>query len=189
MTAPSSNLAELTPIKLEPDRLLNDWNSIVSNNSIEWKFRIYANELTPYFQSLVDSIKECIQLEPKNYIFQVFDKDLYNEKKYLDIVHKDVDRSSCITIPILFNIMEPIMFYDDIPDFKPEEYRKLNKPWPAKPIQIGKYSKEHPTLVNLQTLHNVRLFDDTSPRVLFQLSFDMDYNTMIDRNPDLWRFI
>ena len=189
MTDRLSNLAELTSIRLDSNRLIDDSNLFVSNNQIDWDFRIYPKELTPYFQTLVDSIKELMQLEPKNYIFQVFDKDLYNQKKYLDIVHKDADRESCITIPILFNKLEPIMFYDDIPDCNPQEYRKLNKPWPVKPCQIGRYSEEHPTLVNLQTLHNVRILDKISPRVLFQLSFDLGFREIVDRNPDLWRFI
>jgi hypothetical protein len=187
-----SNLAELISVDIDTSILASEWQSYKdeNRNSINWKFRVFLeyDVLPDFLKSLADKIYDIIKKHPKNFILQVYDKELFDHKKFLDIVHKDVDRQTCITIPVLYNTIEPIVFYNDNPDIQPESYKTLNKPWPDKPIQKACYSKNHPTLVNLQTLHNVRIFDD-SPRILFQLSYDIGYASMIDENPSIWRYV
>jgi|694.fasta_scaffold17442_18 hypothetical protein len=187
----SKNLAELIPINIDPS-IKTEWDLLVDNNrSLEWDWRTFVGEnvLGLYFKSLVDDIVKTINIEPKNILVQVFDPSLYNEKEYLKIVHRDVDRLSCITIPLKFHVMEPIMFYEDIPGLGYEQIKKEKRTWPEKPSQIANYSQNHPTLVNVNRLHNVRLLDLTSPRILFQLSFDESFDEIIHKNPDIWRII
>ena len=185
----TSNLCELTSVTLDKDSLNVECLNYLNDNSGDinnYRINIEFDRLSRSLKELALKIYDTIRVEPKNYLIQVSDMHLFKHKKFLDIVHKDVDRQSCITIPIKYNIMEPIMFYDDIPDIQPEEYRKLGKPWPAKPVQILNYSQKHPTLVNLQKLHSVRIIDNTSPRILFQLSYDIPYFDIIDINPSVW---
>ena len=193
MSQELTNLAELTTITIDKHELQSAWNSFVDENSnqLDWGFRVMIdyNHLSYYFKNLLGSILEVVDAKPKNYMFQVFDKRLYDKKYQLNIVHKDVDRLSCITIPLTYNVMEPVMFYKDIPDINPEEYKKTGRPWPEKPIQIARYSDKHPTLVNVNNLHNVRVLEEISPRVLLQISFDCSFDNIIDKNPTIWRVI
>ena len=191
MSLKQSNLAELLPIDISGDELHNHWEDFIltHKDSISWDFRVVLNKdmFSNYFRTLLESINDVIKEVPKYYMLQIFDKRLYPHKKFLNIIHKDVDRQSCITLPLIYNLMEPVLFYDDIPGLSPEEHRKTGLPWPGKPCQVARYSNNHPTLVNVQNLHNVRVLDETSPRVLLQLSFDSSFDDIINKNPSLWR--
>ena len=188
-----NSLAELTSIKIDRLAIETEWESFLSHNrnNIDWDFRVLLelDSFSDYFKTLLNSVCDIVQEAPKYYMLQVFDRNLFTQKQQLNIVHKDVDRNSCITIPIIYNVMEPVMFYEDIPGLVQEEYRKTNMPWPEKPTKIGRYSENHPTLVNVQKLHNVRVLDNTSPRILLQLSFDASFDDMIEKNPAIWRII
>ena len=190
MSQRSINLAELTTIDIDTSELETAWNSFV-HEKIDWGFRVIVTTdmLCDYYKNLLEMITDFVEIKPKNYMLQIFDKRVYDKKFQLNIVHRDVDRLSCITIPLTYNVMEPVMFYNDIPDINPEEYKKFDLPWPEKPTQIARYSNKHPTLVNVNNLHNVRVLEESSPRVLLQMSFDCSFNSIIDRNPTVWRVI
>ena len=187
------NLAELLPVHVDYSELNDHWESFLDEHidSISWDFRVFitTDKFDDYVKHLIESIVDVVEEKPKNYMLQVFDKRLYKHKGFLNVIHKDVDRQSCITLPLAYNIMESVLFYKEIPDLSPEEHRKTHKPWPEKPCQVARYSANHPTLVNVQNLHNVRVLDETSPRVLLQLSFDSSFDDMINKNPSLWRII
>lgn len=181
-----SNLAELIPVTINKTYLEQSWNLFLKEYEgkvLSSNLRIFVeyDELPRYFKYLIDSITNYVSVKPKNYIFQV------TGKKILNIVHRDKDRNCCITIPILYNVMEPVMFYKDIYGLEPEQIRKLESSWPDKPYQISKYSEKHPTLVNIQTLHNVQIINEESPRILFQLSYDIGFDEMIHKNPSIWQ--
>ena len=187
------NLAELLPIHCVSNDLQNHWQQFLEHDKdkVAWDFRVYINDETLgiYFKRLIQSINDTIQLDPKYIMLQVFDKRLYKHKGFLNVIHKDVDRNSCITLPLTYAKHEPVLFYNEIEGIDPGEYRKTNLPWPEKPCQIAQYSDNHPTLVNVQNLHNVRVLDEVHPRILLQLSYDIGFDDMISRNPSLWRII
>jgi len=193
MSSKLHNLAELIPVDINCQELTTQWEMFLENhiNSINWDFRVFIQPdiLDDYFKNLLKCITDAVEEKPKYYMLQVFDTRLYKYKRFLNLAHKDVDRKSCITIPLSYNAMEAVLFYNDIPGLSPEEHRKTNLPWPEEPCQVAEYSQNHPTLVNVQNLHNVRVLDETSPRVLLQLSFDSTFDMMISRNPSLWRII
>jgi len=194
MSKKLNNIAELIPIQLDNVKLYECWETFLKHHkdSIEWQFRVIVkpNLFPDYVVNLLESICTAINQQPKNYILQVFDKGLFDYKTFLNVVHKDIDRQSCITLPIIYNQMESLLFYDDILGIDPGEYRKnYNKPWPEKPIQVCRYSTTHPTLVNVQKLHNVRVLDTVSPRILLQLSFDIGFYDLMEQNPCLWQVI
>lgn len=186
MTKIKSNLAELTPITLNNTYITQSWNIFLTQHESEISssnLRIFVeyDDLPKYFKYLIDSITNCISIKPKNYIFQV------SGKKILNVVHRDKDRNCCITIPIQYDPTETVLFYKDIYGLEPEQIRKLETSWPDKPYQISKYSEKHPTLVNIQTLHNVQIINEESPRILFQLSYDIGFDEMIHKNPSIWQ--
>jgi len=194
MSKKLNNIAELIPIQLDNVKLYECWETFLKHHkdSIEWQFRVIVkpNLFPDYVVNLLESICTAINQQPKNYILQVFDKGLFDYKTFLNVVHKDIDRQSCITLPIIYNQMESLLFYDDILGIDPGEYRKnYNKSWPEKPIQVCRYSTTHPTLVNVQKLHNVRVLDTVSPRILLQLSFDIGFYDLMEQNPCLWQVI
>jgi len=194
MSQKFDNLAELISIQIDSDKLSESYEHFLAKhkNSIKQEFRIVVepNLFDEYVVNTIESICAQINQKPKNYILQVFDKRVYNEKTFLNVVHKDIDRKSCITLPILYNPMESILFFKDIPEIDPKEYRKnIDQPWPEKPIQVARYSTNHPTLLNVQRLHNVRVLDKISPRILLQLSFDIGFDDLIKQNPSLWRIM
>jgi hypothetical protein len=191
MSSKLVNLAELLPVTINSRELTYQWENFLKDNiqNFVWDFRVFfqPKDLGDYFKTLIEAVTECIDEVPKYYMLQVFDKRLYKHKEFLNVIHKDADRKSCITIPLAYNIMESVLFYHEIPGLKPEEHRKTNKPWPEKPCQVAKYSDNHPTLVNVQNLHNVRVLDETSPRVLLQISYDKAFDDMITDNQSIWR--
>lgn len=178
-----NNLAALKTVEIDEVELLNEWhNQIAHSHSFEWKHRNYVpiSFFTEYFQSLLNQIIDEIGLEPKNILLQLHDKRLCDDKWYLKITHRDDDRLTCLTVPLVYSKLEPIRFYDD--SYMPVRGQD-NK---AKPVQTACYSKIHPTLVNVNNLHNVRVVDDGDPRVLLQISYDTHFDKIISKNPDKW---
>lgn len=174
-----NNLAELTDIRIYPDMLYIQWHRQIGYaRGHAWKNRNYVpiEFFTPYFQSLLDSVSNLIGEEPKNYVIQCHDTELIDEKWYLNIAHKDDDRKTCITIPLVYSKHETINFYDNETDIPVR-----GKPITAKPAQIGWYSEKHPTLVNVNNYHNVRVINTDSPRVLLQLSYDLTFEEIISK--------
>lgn len=188
----NNNIAELLPISIDNSLLMSAYGSFIENNkNISWDWRTFVSkeQLPTYLNQIAESIIELINVAPKNYLFQIHDPSVYifKEKKYLNMVHSDDDRKTCITIPILINGLEPVMFYKNIKNINFKDYKKSGKMWPEKPEKICKYSREHPNLVNVSKLHNVRVIDISNTRVLFQLSFDETFQDIIGKNPDIWK--
>ncbi len=183
------HLAELQNVDITTYDLESIWNDIGRSNIVwdSWRKFIDQDDLHPQLIKLVRTIVDSIKIEPKNLLIQIFDLKLHNQKDYLKVVHRDADRMSCITIPLKYNMHETIMFYDDIPGLEYEKVKHEHGIWPGKPVQVSRYSSTHPTLVNVNKLHNVRVMDFTSPRVLFQLSFEQSFHDLIDENPSIWR--
>lgn len=174
-----NNLAELLDICIDPIGLQVQWrNQIEYSQGFKWQERNYVEIefFTSYFQILLETVNDLINEEPKNYVLQCHDKSLIDNKWYLNIAHKDDDRKTCITIPLIYSRMETINFYDDDADIP-----KRGKHITAKPSQIGWYSEKHPTLVNVNNYHNVRVLSTDEPRVLLQLSYDLTFEEIISK--------
>lgn len=187
------SLAALENISIDIDRLCADWDHLYHNKikkqDYDWRITTDLGYFHDYTQYLFKSIISILGIEPKNYIIQITDSLNIKEKNSLSIVHKDDDRKSCITIPIYYNEFETIMFYEDDPKIDWRSFSKSRKQWPSKPVKLARYSANHPTLVNVNQLHNVRIMDKTSHRVLLQLSFDETFEDIINRNPEIWKLM
>lgn len=168
-----NNLAELLDVDIDPNLLYDEWlKQIEYSTGHAWKSRNYVglNFFTTYFQALLQEINNIVGEKPKNYIIQCHATSLIDSKWYLNIAHKDADRKTCITIPLAYSKLESINFYDDN-SILSNERKNFN----IKPSQIGRYSEKHPTLVNVNNYHNVRILDNKEPRVLLQLSYDLTF--------------
>ena len=175
-----NNLAELQDVSINIESLRESWEEqkILAGN-YEWKERNYVDLtfFTVYFQHLLLDIENILGEKPKNYIIQMHDpSNVINDKWYLNIAHKDDDRKSCINIPVYYNRMEPVNFYDDLTDI-PDR----GKPITATPNQIGQYSDHHPTLMNVNNYHNVRVIDESQPRIFIQMSYDITFDEFIKK--------
>ena len=174
-----NNLAELLDITIDNRVLQTEWYKQVSySQGYKWEARNYVefDFFTPYYQILLQSITDVIQEKPKDYLIQSHDTNLINDKWYLNIAHKDADRLTCITLPVFYNKMEPVNFYaDDI------EIPERGKPITAKPTQVGFYSENHPTIVNVNNFHNVRVLDISEPRILIQISYDISFDELVSK--------
>ena len=139
-----NNLAELTDIDIDLNVLRAEWSKqVVYQSGYNWQARNYVSFLffTVYYQQLLLSIEDIIGEKPKNYIIQMHDPKLVTNKWYLTDTHRDADRNTCITLPVYYNRMEPINFYNDVnevPGFRKDNSIK------AKPNQIAQYSEMHP---------------------------------------------
>lgn len=174
-----NNLAEILDIHINPDLLYLEWlKQIEYSHGYCWLERNYVEIefFTSYFQILLETVNDLINEEPKNYVLQCHDKSLIDDKWYLNIAHKDDDRKTCITIPLIYSRMETINFYDDDADIP-----QRGKPITTKPSQVGWYSEKHPTLVNVNNYHNVRVLSTDEPRVLLQLSYDLTFEEIISK--------
>ena len=133
---------------------------------------------TAYYQHLLLDIENVLGEKPKDYIIQLHDgsipkytDELYQDKFYLKVIHKDEYRQSCVNIPVYYDKMEPVYFYDDetiypmVEQTQPGESRitfarpnGINEPDIAPtPDQVGQYSENHPTLMNVQNWHECGL--------------------------------
>lgn len=181
-----NNLAELNCVNINSIEIQKEWDQFVSSSSHLWDTRNYVtiDFFNPYFKNLLTDIVENVGLPFKNIVIQCHDKSLKDGKWYLTTTHRDEDRLSCITIPIKYNLQEPINFYADtiaIPD--------RGKSNSQKPIQTSRYSANHPTLVNVNNLHNVRVIADSYPRILLQVSYDIDFLNLIEKNPLIYTIL
>ena len=179
-----NNLAELRSIDINLDVLQAEWTKQVTFASDHiWEPRNYVSYtfFTLYFQHLLLDIENILGEKPKDYIIQMHDPKLViNDKWYLNIAHKDADRKTCINIPIYYNHMEPVNFYDDLADI-PDR----GVPITATPNQRGQYSDNHPTLMNVNNYHNVRVIDESQPRIFIQMSYDLSFEDLVSKDMNI----
>lgn len=178
-----NNLAELKTVILDDTSVLyHEWQTqaqYFNGKILEWREYVDLDIFTPYYSNLVNKVIKEINLPFKNIVIQYYDH--HNSNKWnLNIAHKDADRLSCVTI-CLTDIYEPVCFYSDeaMPDIRGSQ----NLP---KPIQISRYSKKHPMLVNVNNVHRVHVIEDKSPRILLQISYDIHFDDIIKNNKSIW---
>ena len=201
-----NNLAELKDVSIKIESLRAAWaEQLVFSGDFEWGKRNYVelDFFTAYFQHLLVDIENVIGKKPKDYIIQLHDRSipsytdtLYNDKFYLGIIHKDEYRTSCVNIPVYYDKMEPVHFYNDEDVMKRiEEYEiythdglprialmhtgGLKNPLGIIPNQVGQYSENHPTLMNVQNWHNVRVMELAPPRIFIQMSYDIHFDEIV----------
>lgn len=206
-----NNLAELLDVSINIESLRAAWAEQVAfvGDDYEWGKRNYVelDFFTAYFQHLLLDIQNAIGEEPTQYIIQLHDRSLpgysdslYNDKFYLNIIHKDEYRTSCVNIPVYYDKFEPVHFYNDEDVIERIKKHKshtgdptaslslrdptngVKTPLGIKPNQIGQYSENHPTIMNVQNWHNVRVMDLAPPRVFIQLSFDKHFDEIVAKD-------
>ena len=201
-----NNLAELLDVSINIESLREAWaEQLVFAGDFDWGKRNYVSLdfFTPYFQHLLLDIENVLGEKPTQYIIQLHDgsipkytDELYQDKFYLKVIHKDEYRTSCVNIPVNYDKMEPVYFYDDETLYEMMETKKpgenritfarqngINAPDVAlKPDQVGQYSENHPTLMNVQNWHNVRVMDLAPPRVFIQMSYDIHFDEIVAKD-------
>lgn len=197
---------------------------LVFSGDFEWGKRNYVSLdfFTEYFQQLLLDIENVIGEKPidfttreqvenvtgeksKNYIIQLHDgsipsysEELYNDKFYLGTIHTDEYRTSCVNIPVYYDKLEPVYFYDDesvqkkivehgayTHDGLPRIHlAQVGSKTPIRmvPNQVGQYSENHPTIMNVQNWHNVRVIDLAPPRVFIQISYDIHFDEIVAKD-------
>jgi hypothetical protein len=201
-----NNLAELRSIDIDKSILTAEWEKLFAMHpDYKWIGRNFVDLdfFTPYFKKLILSIEQALGEVPTNLTIQVHEPSKnVPGKAYLTIPHTDEDRLSAIFIPIAYNKMEPILFYD----VKPHQLSKVKKAEAtgrkkdeqgnyytkfdseAEQIcrdladdisQVGIYSEKHPTLVNVGEFHSVRFMDVRSPRIFIQMSYKTPYEKFL----------
>jgi len=208
-----NNLAELKDVSINIESLRAAWAKqliVAMREDFKWGKRNYVSLdfFTEYFQNLLLDIENVIGEKSKNYIIQLhdgsiplFSDTLYNDKFYLDLIHTDAYRTSCVNIPVYYDKMEPVYFYDDESVQKKIVEHNIDKrqdglpridlaqagqgfktPLRITPNQVGQYSENHPTIMNVQNWHNVRVMDLASPRVFIQISYDIHFDEIVAKN-------
>ena len=181
-----NNIADLTTVELdEPRELIAQWDKqwlVICNRKLEARNYVEQDDLTVYFQGLFNSILSAINLPHQCFIIQHHDYEKNNNKmSYVSQMHSDTERKCCITIPVFSQ--EPICFYNDVAvnNSTPRELGKYKKP-----TRTYRYSRVHPSLVNVQNTHNVFIADITLPRVLLQISYDFTFDEIVNSNPGIF---
>ena len=179
-----NNLAELSSVLLDStDTMQQHWQDQLKFSQdfrYDWRNYVALDFFTDYYKSLLLNITDKIGLPYKNFVVQYYNEQS-SDKWKLNIVHKDVDRQSCVTVSVT-DLHEPVCFYNR--DTAVRGSQKL-----PQPVQISRYSKLHPTLVNVSNFHNVRVLEDQSPRVLLQVSYDVSFEEIIEHTPTQWRML
>lgn len=196
-----NNLAELQTIKLDSIAVRqSEWEKQVAYQSEhKWTTRNFVefSFFTEYFQKLLMSIEKAIGEVPTTLIVQLHDISLnVRGKTYLQIPHRDESRLSCISIPITYDLMEPVLFYIPPEELLPdlilqEETNRVGgidgvpKYIALNPDQIGKYSINYPTLMNVGNWHSIRTMSSEAPRIFIQMSFNIPFDTFVDNIPEM----
>ena len=187
-----NNIAEVKNVNIDLDVFRDEWEKQVihAGADFDWQPRTYVplDWFTPFFQTYLLEAEEALQEKPKNYLLQVHDPDLCDDKWYLNISHIDELRHTCLTTPIHYSKMEPVCFYTDeavgvaeSEDGTAGSYVR-GKPITATPDQVAQYSEKHPTLLNVKHYHNVRLLDIKYKRIFIQMSFDKPFDEFIEKD-------
>lgn len=191
-----NNLAELTDINIDIEGLRESWEEqkILAGPNFPWTYRNYCelSFFTEYFQNILIDIEKLLGEKPKDYIIQLHDPRMHipdQPKYYLNIPHQDWNRMTCINLPVYYNGIEPVNFFDTE---KIEEYQaqhgginylgKTRDYLKIAPQQIGHYSSKHPTLMNVNNFHNVRVIDDSHTRIFVQMSYDITFDEFIAKD-------
>lgn len=211
-----NNIAEMITCNLDDSEILYDrWKE----QYLEFKDILHLErnllsieQFNGYFKSLLQDVIDQIGLPYTQLIVQYHDVGVNDDKLQLSYVHADTQRKSCITIPVVAK--EPVLFYDFSPDHgykkidmtnnaqRTIENIKASTPEPVKPNfksqKIGKirkpnqvvtYSKKHPTLVNVSNLHSLFFMETKEPRILLQISYDIEFDEIIKNKPELFRVV
>jgi hypothetical protein len=183
-----NNLAMLIPVDIDLSILKNEWiyqyqlikDTKIKPNNVYKTLDIF----TGFFKNLLEEIIEVVDLPPQDYMIQYHDINHNSKRNYLTGIHRDTYRKTCITLPIEVNEDEPICFYDEVPL---TQDRRLDQH--TKPNLESSYSKQHPTLVNVSNLHNIRIINDMLPRILLQINYNYDFIDIIKHKKDIWEII
>tara|TARA_R110002073_G_scaffold90887_1_gene214332 strand:- start:523 stop:813 length:291 start_codon:yes stop_codon:yes gene_type:complete len=92
--------------------------------------------------------------------------------------------------------MEPVLFYIPPEELLPdlilqEETNRVGgidgvpKYIALNPDQIGKYSINYPTLMNVGNWHSIRTMSSEAPRIFIQMSFNIPFDTFVDNIPEM----
>jgi len=186
------NIAEVKDIKIDLPLFREEWEKQVeyAGKDFDWQPRTYVplDWFTPFFQDYLLHVEEVLQEKPKNYLLQIHDPELCNDKWYLNIAHVDELRHTCLTTPIHYSKMEPVCFYTEeavgIAENEDESAGSFirGKPIKAQPDQVAQYSDNHPTLLNVKHYHNVRLLDLEYKRIFIQCSFDTTFDQFLQKD-------
>jgi len=182
-----NNLAELITINIDTQELQSNWieqKKQLQNHIWEWRNEFDLSDFNPFFQNLLKDIVSIISIKPKNFLIQIHDKEFSKDKFALTYTHTDCDRATCVTIPIVFDKVEKVRFYNSCIDL-PARGSPIKSP----PIQVWSYSNLHPTLVNVSNPHNVFVIGSDTPRILLQLSYDESFEEIIDANKAIWKIL
>ena len=186
-----NNIANLLPVVLDsPDVLQAQWEEqwqlLQDRKDLQARNYTDISEFTDYFQQLFTNILTAINLPYQRFIVQHHDYQHNNNKmSYVSQMHFDTERKCCITIPIFSQ--EPICFYNDVAAEDFNSNRTLGKY--KKPTQVCRYSSKHPSLVNVQNVHNVFITDVELPRVLLQISYDFTFDEIVKGNPSIFKVL
>ena len=188
-----NNLALLKTYKQDSlDILSNEYHSFMDylksiNFSIKEKAwgtgkagRVFfnINELSTYFQHIVNDIEQIVGLSYDNIVIQWGHPTSH-------VLHRDVYRKTNLTIPLL-PVLDPVAFYTD--DAKPKSHRYGYADKPAE--QITYYSYEHPILLNVCNQHAVLTSVHNKPRALLQIGWDKAlFEEIIQHNPNIWEIV
>lgn len=174
------NLDGISILNKEFDQQLQVWDET------NFKFNYVAakraafnkHDFTEYFQKLIDQIVNEIGIMYENIQIQWVHAGQH-------VVHKDLERLSNITIPVV-PVLDPVAFYSD--DAKPKT--KLGPPTKM-PEQVSFYSDKNPMLLNVQKYHGVFCgINRPNNRALLQLGWDtVTFQEIMSIKPNIWEIV
>jgi hypothetical protein len=189
-------MAELITYKLPPlEERIEEFNKMDLN--LLFHMNIHTDNLSDYFKNIRNEICKHINYESDDMC-----KISNNEQKLrrhgystgYQQKHVDSNRKCAIAIAVS-DFTDPLSFYDfdgDPLDFRNypidnPRYRLADRN--AKLAYTGHYSTEYPTASNVTTLHNIPENTKNEKRIIFQLCFQIEFEELISKNPDAWRYI
>lgn len=189
-------MSELLAYTLPPlEERIEEFNKM--NLDLTFHMDIPNDQLSSYFLKIRNDICDIVGFESQP-ISKISnnEKNLHRPGFIMGYQQKHIDSNRACAISIaVSDLNDPLTFYEFSGD--PLDFRRYPVDHPAfkkadsesKPIYRGRYSKEHPTLVRTEILHNIPYNARREKRIFFQLCFDAKFDEIIAKNPELFRAI
>ena len=187
-------MAELITYRLPPlEERMYELKKISLTSGHRYSWHMSLPKDSSYFVKLRDDICNEIGVESTGRLTLANSISAPGMSQNYQNKHVDNSRLAAVSIPCS-EFTDPIHFYAE--NGEPDWYRKyspndlLYQKYDAIPVvYTGYYPRDYPTLTRVSTLHNIPENTKKETRIMFQLDFQVNFDTIIATKPEAWKFI
>lgn len=189
-------MAELVTYKFPPlEERIREFEKM--NLELDFHMSIHRSRLSDYFINIRNEICREIKAEADD-VFKISNSvniDTDSSVTGYQKRHVDINRKCAISIPVS-KFEYPLNFYQHdknsanfYEEMTSKNIKTLFNSLTLPLTYTGYYSQEHPTATKVTVLHNIPKNETGEVRIILQLCFQIDFDELVSRNPNAWKFI